>query len=53
MEEDPALATVAGLVLEGVDSASQDGMLVGAGGIGLIFKKIIIVLKKVLKAFKP
>ncbi len=46
LQDDPALATVVGLVLEGVDSVCQDGKLVGAG-------KISSILKKIFRAFKP
>ena len=53
LQEDPALATVVGLVLEGVDFDEEDGILGGAGGIGSILKKILYFLKKIFRAFKP
>jgi cell division protein FtsA len=46
LPEDPALATVAGLALQGVDFDNQEGILGGAGRISSIFKKIF-------RAFKP
>ncbi|MCX6720770.1 MAG: cell division protein FtsA [Candidatus Staskawiczbacteria bacterium] len=46
LQDDPALATVVGLALEGVDSGAEEGILGGAGKISSIFKKI-------LRAFKP
>ncbi len=46
LQNDPALATVAGLALEGLDSDEEEGILGVAGKIGLW-------LKKILKAFKP
>jgi len=46
LQDDPALATVVGLALEGVDSGSQEGILGGAGKISSMFKKIF-------RAFKP
>ena len=46
LQDDPALATVAGLVLEGVDFGDEEGILGGAGKIGSVFKKIF-------RAFKP
>lgn len=46
IEEDPALATVAGLVLEGMDNGSDLGIFAGAGRIGS-------ALKKIFRAFKP
>jgi hypothetical protein len=46
LEDDPALATVAGLALEGVDSGGEEGILGVAGNMGSIFKKIF-------RAFKP
>jgi cell division protein FtsA len=46
LQDDPALATVAGLALEGVDSGSQEGILGVAGNVGS-------VLKKIFRAFKP
>jgi len=46
LQDDPALATVVGLVLEGVDSGPEEGILGGAEKIGSIFKKIF-------RAFKP
>jgi len=46
LEDDPALATVVGLTLEGVDSGGEEGILGGAGKIGS-------VLKKFFRAFKP
>ena len=46
LQDDPALATVAGLVLEGVDSGAEEGILGVAGNVGSVFKKIF-------RAFKP
>ena len=46
LQDDPALATVAGLVLEGVDFDEEEGILGVAGNVGSVFKKI-------LRAFKP
>ena len=46
LQDDPALATVAGLVFEGVDSGEEGGILGGAGKLGSVFKKIF-------RAFKP
>ena len=46
LQDDPALATVAGLALEGVDSGGQEGILGVAGNVGSIFKKVF-------RAFKP
>jgi cell division protein FtsA len=46
LQDDPALATVAGLALEGVDSGGQEGILGVAGNVGS-------VLKKIFRAFKP
>jgi len=46
LEDDPALATVVGLALEGVDSGGEDSILGGAGKISSMFKKIF-------RAFKP
>jgi len=53
LQDDPALATVAGLVLEGVDFGAQEGILGGAGGMSSILKKIFFILKKIFRAFKP
>jgi len=39
LEEDPALATVAGLVLEGVDSAPEEGILGLTKGWGSRFRR--------------
>lgn len=46
LEDDPAMATVAGLALGGVDFDNEPGILGVAGGIGS-------VLKKIFRAFKP
>ena len=46
IQEDPALATVAGLVLGGVDFDEEEGILGVAGNVGSVFKKIF-------RAFKP
>jgi cell division protein FtsA len=46
LQDDPALATVAGLVLEGVDFDEEEGILGVAGNMGSVFKKIF-------RAFKP
>ena len=46
LQDDPALATVAGLALEGVDSGGEEGILGVAGNVGSVFKKIF-------RAFKP
>ena len=53
LQDDPTLATVVGLALEGVDFNHEDGMLGSAEGIGSIFKKILSFLKKIFRAFKP
>ncbi len=46
LQDDPALATVVGLALEGVDSGREEGILGVAGNVGSIFKKFF-------RAFKP
>ncbi len=46
LQDDPALATVVGLVLEGVDFDEEEGILGVAGNVGSVFKKIF-------RAFKP
>ncbi len=46
LQDDPALATVAGLALGGVDSGEEEGMMEGA-------RKFGSVLRKIFKAFKP
>ena len=46
LQDDPALATVVGLALEGVDSGTEEGILGNAGKMSSIFKKIF-------RAFKP
>ena len=46
LPDDPALATVAGLALGGVDSGGEEGILGVAGNVGS-------VLKKIFRAFKP
>ncbi len=46
LPDDPALATVAGLALEGVDFGEEEGILGVAGNLGSVFKKIF-------RAFKP
>jgi len=46
LEEDPSLATVAGLAMGGVDFDKEEGILGSAGKIGSVFKKIF-------RAFKP
>ena len=46
LQDDPALATVVGLALEGVDSGGEEGILGVAGNVGSVFKKIF-------RAFKP
>ena len=46
LQDDPALATVVGLALEGVDSGREEGILGVAGDVGSIFKKVF-------RAFKP
>ncbi len=46
LQEDPALATVAGLALEGIDYETEPGIIGVAGKLGS-------VLKKIFRAFKP
>jgi len=46
LQDDPALATVVGLVSEGVDSGGEEGILGVAGSVGSIFKNFF-------RAFKP
>ena len=46
LQDDPALATVVGLTLEGVDSNPEEGILGVAGNMGS-------VLRKFFRAFKP
>lgn len=46
LQDDPALATVVGLALDGVDSGGEEGILGVAGNVGF-------VLKKIFRAFKP
>lgn len=46
LPDDPAFATVAGLVLEGVDSTREEGILGVGGNIGSMIKKFF-------RAFKP
>ena len=46
LQDDPALATVVGLTLEGVDYNEEEGILGVAGKLGL-------TLKKIFRAFKP
>ena len=46
LQDDPALATVAGLALSGVDFDDEEGILGVAGNIGSVFKKVF-------RAFKP
>jgi cell division protein FtsA len=46
LQDDPALATVVGLTLEGVDFNGEESILGVAGNVGSIFKKIF-------RAFKP
>jgi len=46
LQDDPALSTVVGLALEGVDFDPEEGILGGAGKLGSMFKKIF-------RAFKP
>jgi cell division protein FtsA len=46
LQDDPALATVAGLALDGVDFEGEEGILGVAGNVGSIFKKVF-------RAFKP
>jgi cell division protein FtsA len=46
LQDDPALATVAGLALEGVDFDEEEGILGVAGNVGSMFKKFF-------RAFKP
>jgi len=46
LQDDPALATVAGLAIEGIDSSIEEGILGVAGNMGSVFKKIF-------RAFKP
>jgi len=46
LQDDPALATVVGLTLEGVDFGEEEGILGVAGNVGS-------VLKKIFRAFKP
>ena len=46
LQDDPALATVVGLVLEGVDFGEEEGILGVAGNVGSVFKKFF-------RAFKP
>lgn len=46
LQEDPALATVVGLVLEGVDSDDKGDNMDG-------IRKIVAILKKIFRAFKP
>lgn len=46
LEDDPSLATVVGLALDGVDFEGEEGILGVAGNVGSIFKKIF-------RAFKP
>ncbi|MEI7424647.1 MAG: cell division protein FtsA [Candidatus Staskawiczbacteria bacterium] len=53
LQDDPALATVVGLALEGVDFDGEGGIIGGAEGISSIFKKIGVILKKIFRAFKP
>lgn len=50
LQDDPALATVVGLTLEGVDPNTETGIIGGAEGISSIFKKLG---KKIFRAFKP
>ena len=53
LQDDPALATVVGLTLEGVDSGDEGGILGGAGEMNSVIKKIGSTLKKIFRAFKP
>jgi len=46
LQDDPALATVTGLVLEGVDFETEPGILGVVGNVGS-------TLKKIFRAFKP
>jgi len=46
LQDDPTLATVVGLAMEGVDFDDQEGILGSAGKVSSIFKKIF-------RAFKP
>jgi cell division protein FtsA len=46
VQDDPSLATVVGLTLEGVDFDEEEGILGGVGKIGSVFRKIF-------RAFKP
>jgi cell division protein FtsA len=53
LPDDPALATVVGLALEGVDSTGEGSIFRDAEGVGPIIKKIFSFFKKVFRAFKP